>query len=130
MWSLKYFLLIFIGVTGILQLAAARNNWRGFSFFPWRSVTAVFGGALLVFTLVIYFTWNEFNTRIIEGSQQTGSFVISGAAAIIFTAVLSSLLNARQLKSNNLPPQGMDALKSHTFIQAFGKPGSKKPDDR
>jgi hypothetical protein len=128
MWSLKYFLLIFIGVVGILQLAAARNHWKGLSFLPGRLASAIFGGALLVFTIVIYFTWNEFNTRIIEGSQQTGSFVISGAAAIIFTAVLSSLLNIRRMKSGSPPPQGMDAFRTHTFIQAFGKPGSKKPD--
>ena len=128
MWSLKYFLLIFIGVTGILQLAAARNNWKGFSFLPGRLATAIFGGALLVFTLVIYFTWNEFNTRIIEGSQQTGSFVISGAAAIIFTAVLSSLLNIRRMKPGSPPSRGMDAFKTHTFFQAFGNNGSKNPD--
>jgi len=126
MWSLKYFLLIFIGVVGILQLAAARNDWKGFSFFPWRWVTAIVGAALVIFPLVVYFTWNEFNTRIIEGSQQTGSFVISGAAAILFTAVLSALLNARRMKPDNPPPQGMDAFRTHTFFQAFGKPGSKK----
>jgi energy-coupling factor transporter transmembrane protein EcfT len=130
MWSVKYFLLIFVGVVGILQLAAARNDWKGFYFFPWRSVTAVFGAVLLVFTLTVLFTWNEFNTRIIEGSQQTGSFVISGAAAVIFTAVLSSLLNIRRMKSGAPPAQGMDALQSHTFIQAFGNSSSRKPDDR
>jgi hypothetical protein len=126
MWSLKYLLLVFIGVVGLLQLAAARNNLRGMSFFPRRIYNIVFGALAIGFTLFFLFTWNELNSRIIEGSQQTASFVISAAAGIVFTVLFSSLLNFRRFRASGPPPDGMDALQSNTFIQAIYKRWSKK----
>jgi hypothetical protein len=126
MWSLKYCLLVFISVLGVLQLAAARKNLRGLFFFPWKTVTVVFAGLAIAFPLVVFFTWNEFHSRIIEGSQQTGSFVVSAAAGIIFTVLLSSLLNFRRLNAGGPQTDGMDALQTSTFIQVLLKRWSRK----
>lgn len=126
MWSLKYSLLIFIGVLGILQLAAARNNFRGLFFFPWKKYTVVFGILAIGFVLFAFFTWNELGARIIEGSQQTGSFVVSVAAGIIFTVLLSSLLNFRRFSPGGSQPNGMDALQQGTFIQTLRNRWSRK----
>ena len=78
-WSLKYCLLIFISVLGVIQLAAARNNLRGLYFLPWKRYTAALGLVGIVFSLFVFFTWDEMNSRIIEGSQQTGRIrLVSG----------------------------------------------------
>jgi hypothetical protein len=126
MWSLRYCLLIFIGVTGVIQLGAARNNLHGLFFFPWRYFTLGFGILAVGFPLVAFFTWNEIGARVIEGSQQAGSFVLSAAASIVFTVLFSSLLNFWRLTPGNAIPEGLDALKDCTVFQALNKRWSHK----
>jgi hypothetical protein len=126
MWSLRYCLLIFIGVTGVIQLGAARNNLRGLFIFPWRYCTLGFGVLAVGFPLVAFFTWNEIGSRVIEGSQQAGSFVLSAAASIIFTVLFSSLLNFRRLVPGVTVPDGMDALKDCTVFQVLYQRWSHK----
>jgi hypothetical protein len=118
MWSVKYCLLIFVGVMGIIQLAAARNNFRGLFIFPSRQITWFLGILGTAVPVVAFFTWNELTgARVIEGCQQTGSFVLSAAAGIVFTILLSSLINFRHLNPGISPLEGMDFLKDGTVLQ-------------
>ena len=131
MWSVNYCLLVFIGVLGVLQLAAAYNNFRSLLFFPRRLYTVIFSALAIGFALFAFFTWNDFNrivvdgvsptTRpyIVEGSQQTGSFILSAAAAIIFTLVFSSVINGRRPGNGNSGLDGLEVLRESTFFQAI-----------
>jgi len=119
MWSVNYCLLVFIAVLGVLQLAAARNNLRSLLFFPRRRYTVGFAVLSIGFTLTAFFTWNDFNSIIVEGSQQTGSFLLSTAAGVIFTLVFSSILNRRRNGSGNSSKDGLEALRESTYIQAL-----------
>jgi len=119
MWSLNYCLLVFIAVLGVLQLAAVHSNFRGLLFFPRKIYSLVFAVFAIGFALFAFFTWNDFNTIIVEGGQQTGSFVLSAAAGIIFTLVGSSLLNYRRLGCDKSQQDGLDVLRGSTFFQAF-----------
>ncbi len=119
MWSLNYSLLVFIAVLGVLQLAAVYNDFRGLLFFPHRIYSLFFAVFAIGFALFAFFTWNDFNTIIVEGSQQTGLFVLSAAAGILFTLVCSSLLNYRRFNSGKSQQDGLDVLRESTFFQAF-----------
>jgi hypothetical protein len=119
MWSLKYCLLIFLSILGILQLAAVRNNFRGLLFFPGKIVSLCFGIIAIGLPLFTFFTWYNFNSIIVEGSQQTGSFVVSAAAGIIFTLVISSIVNHRRLGPGNSKQDGLNALRTGTFFQGI-----------
>ncbi len=119
MWSLNYCLLVFIAVLGVLQLAAVRNNFRGLLLFPRRIFSLVFAVFAIGFDLFAFFTWNDFNVYIVEGSQQFASFVLSAAAGIIFTLAGSSLLNYRRLGCDKSQQDGLEALRESTFFQAF-----------
>lgn len=119
MWSVNYCLLVFIGVLGVLQLAAASNNLRSLLFFPRRRYTVGFSVLAIGFALFAFFTWNDFNTIIVEGSQQTGSFVLSAAAGIIFTLAFSSILNYRRTGAEGNGKDGLEALRESTYFQAL-----------
>jgi hypothetical protein len=119
MWSVNYCLLVFISVLGVLQLAAAHNNFRSLLFFPRRIYTVLFAVAAIGFALFAFFTWYDFNSIVIEGSQQTGSFVLSAFAGILFTLIFSSIINYRRLGNGNSRLDGLDALRENTFFQAI-----------
>jgi hypothetical protein len=119
MWSLNYCLLVFIAVLGVIQLAALYNDFRGLLFFPRRLYTLAFAFIAIGSALAAFFTWNDVHKVIVEGSQQTGSFVLSTAAAIVFSLVCSSLLNYRRLASSKPQQDGLEALRESTFFQAF-----------
>ena len=119
MWSLDYCLLVFIAVLGVIQLAAFNNSFRGLLFFQHRIYTLAFAIIAIGSALVAFFIWNDVHEVIVEGSQQTGSFVLSSAAAIIFTLVCSSILNNRRCNSNKCQREGLESLRENTYFQAF-----------
>jgi len=70
--------------------------------------------------------WYELHDIIVEGSQQTGSFVFSAAIGIIFTLVFSSIVNYRRFNSAKPQQDGLDTLQQSTFFQAVLNNGNKK----
>src|SRR4030042_1904206 len=118
MWSLHYCLFVFLAVLGVLQLAAVTNDLRGLLLFPGKKYSVIFAVLAISFALFAFFTWNDYRTIIVEGSQQTGSFVVSSAVAIIFTLAASSALNYRRLNGGKSPQDGLDVLRESTFFQA------------
>jgi phosphate/sulfate permease len=126
MWSLNYCLLVFIAVVGVLQLAAVYNNFRGLLFFPAKILSLIFGVIAVGLALTGFFYWYDLNDIIVEGSQQTGSFVLSAAIGIIFTLVFSSIINYRRFNSVKPQQDGMDTLQQNTFFQAVRNNGNKK----
>jgi phosphate/sulfate permease len=126
MWSLNYCLLVFIAVVGVLQLAAAYNNFRGLMFFPAKIYSLIFGIIAVGMALTGFFLWYDINDIIVEGSQQTGSFVLSAAIGIIFTLIFSSIVNHRRFNSNSHQQDGLETLQQNTFFQAIRNNGKKK----
>lgn len=126
MWSLNYCLLVFIAVVGVLQLAAVYNNFRGLLFFPVKIYSLIFGIIAVGLALTGFFFWYDLNDIIVEGSQQTGSFVLSAALGIIFTLVFSSIVNYRRFNSVKPQQDGLDTLQQSTFFQAIRNNGDKK----
>ena len=113
----KYCLLVFIAVLGVLQGAAARNNLRGLLFFRYRTISYVFMGVALGFSLYFFFTWNtRYATGVIEGSQQAGFFTLAALGAIFFTAVVTSVVKSAYFKRQTFHPRGFEALKKDTMF--------------
>jgi magnesium-transporting ATPase (P-type) len=126
MWSLNYCLLVFIAVVGVIQLAALNNNFKGLLFFSQPLFTLAFAIVAIGSALFVFFTWYNFRSLVVEGSQQTGSFVASTLAAIIFSLVGSSLVNYRRFNPGKPGQKGLEALRKSTFFQAiFNRRGEK-----
>lgn len=132
----EYRLLIFVAVLGVIQLAAARAGLRGLLFAPgtvrirfWPSgrrwtltylhFSYLFAGITVLPALGFFFVWNQYNgTGIIQGSEQSGLFVLSTGAAGIFSLIVSSLINQWRLQGNQTQAEGLEALKDITWFQA------------
>jgi hypothetical protein len=116
--SLKYSLLVFGAVLGIIQAAAGYNHLRGLLFFKRGLYTSVFAAIAIGVPLGLFFTWNYmFTTGIIAGSQQAGLFVLSVLAAVVFTLIVSSLINIRYCPQCAARLSGLDALRERTFFR-------------
>jgi len=117
---LKYSALIFVAVIGVLQAAAAYNNLRGLLFFRRILHAYIFAGITIAVPLGLFFAWNYlWATGYIAGSQQAGLFFYSAAAAIIFTLIVSSLINIKYKSDRPTQLTGLDALREGTFFHLF-----------
>ena len=115
--GLKYAALVFIAVVGLLQAAAAYNNLRGLLFFQRILHAYIFAGITVVVPLGVFFTWNYmFAIGDIAGSQQAGLFFFTAAAAIVFTLVISSLINGKLKSDRTTQLTGLDGLREGTFF--------------
>jgi hypothetical protein len=130
--SLEYGLLVFLAVTGVLQLAAIHNNLKKLLFFKRKVYGYILSAVIILPALVIFFTWNYRNaTGIVQGSEQAGLFMLAMVLAVIFTLVLSSLLNHTRSnppvsKTTASKKEGLDALRELTYFQALGRLFSRR----
>jgi hypothetical protein len=113
-----YGLLVFGAALGVIQAAAGYNDLRGLAFFRRRLYNYISGVILTGVSLGYFFTWNySFDTGIIAGTEQAGLFIQSVVAAIVFSLIISSLVNIRYKTQNSDPPTGLDALREKTFFR-------------
>jgi hypothetical protein len=118
--SLKYSALVFIAVVGVLQAAAGYNNLRGLLFFKRSLYAYIFAIITIAVPLGFFFTWNYmFATGDIAGSQQAGLFFFSAMAAIIFTLIISSLINIKYFSDRATQLTGLDALREGAFFRTL-----------
>ncbi len=135
----EYSPLVFFSSLGVLQIAVARANLRGLTFFKKPFLCYLFGAVAIVGAFVWFYATGDRNAepliRIDDGvkvffgeTESFASFMAGAAGALIVTILLSSLLNAKMPNpSQKGVPQGLNALKEMTFFQAitrrFGKGG-------
>ncbi|OGO32605.1 MAG: hypothetical protein A2Z29_05015 [Chloroflexi bacterium RBG_16_56_11] len=118
--SLKYGLLVFVGVTGVLQAAACHNNLRGLVFFKNRYIAYIFAILAAGGSLASFFAWNYlFETGVIAGSEQAGIFVLSAFIAVVCTILVSSAIKSVSFKNRGAPPDGLEALRGATIFHVF-----------
>jgi hypothetical protein len=116
--SLKYSIMVFAAVLGVLQAAAGYNNLRGLLFFKRSLYAYIFAIIAIGVSLGIFFSWNYlFDTGVIAGSQQAGLFFLSIVLAIVCTLIISSLINIRYYSQLAVQLRGLDALREGTFFR-------------
>jgi hypothetical protein len=109
--ALKYFLLVFIAVLGVLQGAAARNDWRGLRFTRYRPVSYAISALAVGFSLFVFFNWNaRYATGVIEGSEQVGLFTLGGLAALVCTLFVASAIRYSYRRHQIVRPRRLDAM--------------------
>jgi hypothetical protein len=118
--AIRYCLLVFIAVLGVMQAAAAHNNLEGLLFFKYKRYAYLWALLTAGSSLAVFFTWNyHFETGVIEGSQQAWMFAVSAFAALLFTLAVSSLLKYRLGKSDRVPARGLEGLNRSSFVHAL-----------
>jgi hypothetical protein len=109
--------LVFIAVTGVLQIAATHNNLKGLSFFNNKLAAYIFAALTIGFAMVIFFIWNyHFATGIIEGSQQAGYFALTTGIAVVFTILVAGIINSSSLTVPAARQNGLASLRKSTWF--------------
>jgi uncharacterized membrane protein len=118
--GLEYGALAFTAIVGVLQAVAAYNNLWGILFFRYHLTAYIFAGIAIVAPLALFFTWDyHFPIGEIQGSEQTGLFFFATVAAIIFTWLVSSLINIKYFTRQATQVNGLEALRAGSFFRAF-----------
>jgi hypothetical protein len=121
--ALDYFILVFISSLGVCQIAAIHAKLDGLCFFRHPVVQYIFGILAIIGAFGWFFTSEDRNVHtIVEGSQQLGLFLGSIVASYVFTAILSSLMQAKVDSKGGSPREekqyhmGMETLKKTTLL--------------
>lgn len=126
-----YFLMAFLSSIGVLQIAATRAGINGLSIFKRPLVNYIFGALAIVGGFALFYaTGNRTAEPLITihegskwffGERETFTAFVAGALIGLLSTILVSSLSKRAISINNqkLPPQGLDALKEMTWLQAI-----------
>lgn len=121
--KLQYFLLVFFASLGILQAVFSWRKLRGLQFFGQRIAAYLFAAATVIGSFVWFYGAGNRNTLpVLEGSQQTSMFMAATAAAVVFTVLLSSAINASRLPrtgSGTKCGNGLDDLRHTTYLRCL-----------
>ena len=130
-YLLQYLPLVFFSALGVLQIAAARAELKGLTFFKKPLHCYLFGAVAIVGAFVWFYATGDRGAeplvRIDDGvkvffgeTESFATFMGGAIGALVVTILLSSLLNTRSPGSTDKKvPRGLDALKEMTFFQAI-----------
>ena len=111
---------VLIAGIGVLQAAAAYNNLSGLRFFRSKGISYTFSILALIPAGYYFFTWNQQRANgVIEGSQQAACFSLSIFLALLFTLLISSLINHKTLHQDDVMEEGLNALHKTTYFRAI-----------
>ncbi len=121
--ALDYFVLVFIASIGVYQIAAVYAKLDGLCFFRRPVIQYIFGILAIVGAFVWFFTGKDRNIHTsVQGSQQLAIFLGSIIASYVFTAILSSIMQAKVSSKGGTPREGkqydmgMETLKKTTLF--------------
>lgn len=127
----QYFPLVFFSSLGVLQIAAARADLRGLTFFKRPLLCYLFSAVAIVGAFVWFYATGDRNAeplvRIDDGvkvffgeTQSFATFMAGAFSALVATILVSSVVNAKISNSTDRGvPRGLDALRQMTFFQAI-----------
>ncbi|TET17730.1 MAG: hypothetical protein E3J81_01430 [Dehalococcoidia bacterium] len=127
----QYFPLVFFSSLGVLQIAVARADLKGLTFFKRPSLCYVFGAVAIVGAFVWFYATGDRNAeplvRIDDGvkiffgeTESFATFMAGASSALVATILVSSVVNAKISSSTDRGvPRGLDALRQMTFFQAI-----------
>jgi hypothetical protein len=120
----QYCVYVFVAFVGLLQLVAARWNYKGISFLRNKTWGYAFGTAVVagVFIWFFIFTGLDLSEPTFDTPPQLFWLSVSVACAFLFTLAASSLIKRRQHRpgrAEDADKDGLDVLKRKTYWQAI-----------
>jgi hypothetical protein len=126
-----YFLMAFLSSIGMLQIAVTRAGINRLSIFRRPLVNYIFGALAIVGGFALFYATGDRTAEPLItiheggkwffGERETIAAFIAGALIGLVSTILASSLSKRVISINHqkVPPQGLDALKEMTFLQAI-----------
>ena len=128
-----YFLMAFLSSIGILQIAVTYAGINGLSLFKRPLVNYIFGALAIVGGFALFYATADRTAEPLItiheggkwffGERETLVAFIAGASTGLVSTILVTSLRKRASSMNyqKVPPQGLDALKEMTWLQAIGR---------
>ena len=122
-FATDYYITVFIATLGVMQVAASLGRLRGLLIIKTPLLARVSGLALAVGAFVWFFASGTRNINDYDGgidaNFQTLYLFLGASTAIAVTFILSSLVNVGMKNGNPGPEDGLDALKSTSYVRAL-----------
>jgi hypothetical protein len=122
---LDYCLLVFLGASGVFQMAAAHAGFQGLVFFRQRLGSFLLGALFLAGAFAWFFLSESRNVpdtaHGMNGNEQFGYFFAGTGASLAFTLLASSLRNWALGAGGLPPPPGLEALRQSNYIRALSR---------
>ena len=123
MFALHYSIFSFVACCGALQIAAWYNHLDGLLFVNNRLLGGIVGVALSVGAFLWFFLSRERNVPDTEdglgGTLMFALFLAAAALATVSTLGLSSLINSMRSQQPPDDVDGIEALRTTTFVTAL-----------
>lgn len=122
---IAYLLFVFFSCVGTLQIASCHSRISTMLFIMKnRTISLLLGLIIILGSFLWFFLPEPHNINDIHGGLDANAqllfFSIGGLSALLFTLIVSSVLNSgKGIKKHHQPHDGLDALKEITYWQAF-----------
>lgn len=118
---LQYLALVFGASCGFLQAVFAMRGIEGMRFFHNPALSYLFSAIVFIASFAWFYAGGNRNQLpVVEGVQQSVLFVLGALAAVLFTALVSSLVNRRMPAVAGSGPDagpGLGSLRRMTYLQ-------------
>ena len=122
-FALDYVLFIFLASLGVVQLAALRGRLKGLYFIRIPLLNLILGLGLLVGAFLWFFISEPRNLPDtgggLDGNQQAMFSVAAAVGAVLFTLIVTSVLNAGFRKGEDGQEAGLQALRRISYFSAL-----------
>ena len=122
-FALDYFFFASLSACGVLQIAASYSLLKGIYLLPNRLITSLLGLVLTLGAFIWFFASEPRNVPDtgpgLDGNQQATLFVAASMAAVLFTLVISSVVNWRMRPKDGRYLPGLSALRHASFLHAL-----------
>lgn len=128
-----YFLMALLSSIGVLQIAVTYAGINGLSLFKRPLVNYIFGALAIVGGVALFYAASDRTAEPLIalheggkwffGERETLTAFIAGALTGLVSTILISSLRKGAISINHqkMPPQGLEALKDMTWLQAIGR---------
>ncbi len=118
--SLFFFVFVFLGSVGVLQIAASYNRMKALSFFRGPKTGYVFGVCAILGSILIFYLTGDRNVIAprLEGGQVLGLTFLGLATAVVATLAIASYIKRKQVVDglDEQYPDGMEALDQEVYL--------------
>lgn len=122
--NLQYLILVFGAACGVLQAVFAFRRIEGLRFFHNAAVSYLFSAVVSGGFFVWFYASDDRNKLpVVEGVQQSVLFLLGAGAAVVFTTLVSSVVNsgmqafAPPTDNPGAKDSGLESLKRMTYFQ-------------
>jgi hypothetical protein len=118
--SLIFFIFVFLGSVGVLQVASSYHHMKALSFFKGPKIGYVFGACAILSSILIFYLTGDRNVIAprLEGGQVLGLTFFGLAAAVVATLAIAYCIKRKQVVDglDEQSPDGMEALDQEVYL--------------